>query len=162
MAKGSKGHGPLPIARLASRVINTATAKRGFAKADLISAWAEVAGPRYAALTQPESLRWPRDQAFGAILTVRVDGPAAVFLQHEADQFISRVNAFLGYAAVSELRIVQKPLGKKPATPGPPIELPPAMEKSIRRAVSDVESDGLRSALEQLGRAVATDRLARP
>jgi hypothetical protein len=162
MGKGSKRHGPVPIARLASLVINKATAKRGFAKADLITAWAEVAGPRYATLTQPESIRWPRDQASGAILTVRVDGPAAVFLQHETEQFISRVNAFLGYAAVSDLRIVQKPLGKEPTTLGPPMELPPATQKSIRQAVSDVESDDLRAALEQLGRAVATDRLARP
>jgi len=162
MRKGSKQHGPIAIARLASLLIDKATAKRGFAKAELVTAWAEVAGPRYAALTQPESLRWPRDQAFGAILTVRVDGPAAVFLQHETDQFISRVNAFLGYAAVSDLRIVQKPLSKEPTTIGALVELPPAVQKSIRQAVSDVESDDLRAALEQLGRAVATDRLARP
>lgn len=162
MRSGSKQHGPIPIARLASLLIDKATAKRGFAKAELVTAWAEVAGPRYAALTQPESLRWPRDQAFGAILTVRVDGPAAVFLQHESDQFISRVNAFLGYAAVSDLRIVQKPLTREPEAPAPEMELPPAAEKSIRQAVSNIDSDDLRSALEQLGRAVATDRLARP
>jgi len=162
MAKRSKGHGPLPIARLASRVINTATAKRGFAKADLINAWAEIAGPRYAALTLPESLRWPHERAAGAILTVRVSGPAAIFLQHEAEQLISRVNAFLGYAAVSDLRIVQKPLGKEPTNSPPNVELTHSIEKSIQEAVSEVDSDGLRSALEQLGRAVATDKLARP
>ena len=159
---GSKHYGPISLARLASGILNSATAKRGFAKADLIAAWSEVAGARYADVTQPEKLHWPRGEGQGAILTVRVDGPAAVFLQHETEQFIARVNGFLGYSAVSELRIVQKPIAKKPALSPPPRELPAATEDFIRVSVAGVEDDGLRAALEQLGRAVATDRLAMP
>lgn len=163
MGTRSKQRGPVQLARLASKVIDPATAKRGFAKADLVSAWAEIAGPRYGAVTQPERLHWPRSQSSsGAILTVRVNGPAAIFLQHETEQFLDRINAFLGYAAVAELRLVQKPIDSKPRPESPPPDLPTATKASIRNTVAGVDNDGLRDALEELGQAIARDRLARP
>ena len=106
-------------------------------------------------------MHWPRD-GYGAVLTVRVAGPGAVFLQHESEQFLERINAFLGYAAVGELRIVQKPVGAVDRGPAEPVELPEAELKSIRESVSAVEAGDLRDALERLGAAIASDRLARP
>ena len=163
MAAASKPYGPLPLARLASRVLDPATAKRGFAKADLITAWAEVAGPRYAAQTRPEKLVWPRERsAGGAVLTVRAAGSAAIFLQHETEQFIGRVNSFLGYAAVAELRIVQKPITEERPPKRPPPSISAAEEQTIDRTVAGVENDNLREALAALGKAMAKDRLASP
>ena len=160
MVRAKKQYGAVQLASLAAQVIDPLTAKRGFAKADLVLAWSDVVGPRYAALTRPEKLRWPRN-GFGAVLTVRVDGPAAVFLQHESEQFIARVNAFLGYSAVTSLRIVQKPI----AAEGPPPAAPEPSEAelaAVQQSVATIEAGGLRDALERLGTAVAADRLARP
>lgn len=162
MAAKAKPYGLVPLARLAGGLFDPVTAKRGFAKADLIASWSEIAGPRYADKTLPEKLVWPRDRSGGAVLTVRVDGPSAVFLQHETQPFIERVNAFFGYPAVAELRIVQKPVASaRAASPEPPV-LPEAEARAVEDSVAEVESDGLREALRALGTAVATDRLARP
>jgi hypothetical protein len=161
MSASARNRGAVPLAKLASRVLGPVTAKRGFAKADLLAAWDEVAGQRYAAVTQPEKLHWPRDGA-GAVLTVRVAGPAAVFLQHETEQFIARVNSFLGYNAVTDLRIVQRPLSRDAAVAAePPPTLSAEEEQAVQRAVGEIDSDDLRDALTRLGEAIAAENLAR-
>jgi hypothetical protein len=161
MRHAQKHYGAVRLARLAAGVIDPLTAKRGFAKADLVTSWGDVVGPRYAATTQPEKLHWPRD-GFGAVLTVRVDGPVAVFLQHEKEQFLGRVNAFLGYAAVTELRIVQRPIGRSARRDQAPPDLPGPTKDAIRESVAEMADGGLRDALLRLATAIATDRLARP
>jgi hypothetical protein len=160
MSVAKKQYGAVHLASLAARVIDPITAKRGFAKADLVSLWGEIVGPRYAATTQPEKLHWPRG-GYGAVLTVRVAGASAIFLQHESEQFLERVNSFLGYSAVSELRIVQRPI-VQPVPAAPPPDLPAAEQEAVRASVSAVGAGGLRDALERLGAAIASDRLARP
>ena len=47
----------------------------------------------------------------GATLVLRVDGGRSLDVQHNARQIIERINAYFGYAAVAELRIVQAPVG---------------------------------------------------
>jgi hypothetical protein len=160
MSPPKKRHGAVHLASLTAGVIDPITAKRGFAKADLVSLWSDIVGPRYAGTTQPERLHWPRG-GYGAILTVRVAGASAIFLQHESAQFLERVNSFLGHRAVAELRIVQRPM----ARPGPsatPPELPAEEMEAVRGAVAAIDPGGLRDALERLGAAIASDRLARP
>jgi hypothetical protein len=161
MTKAKKQFGAVKLANLAAGVIDPLTAKRGFAKAELVSSWNDIVGPRYGAMTRPEKLHWPRD-GYGAVLTVRVSGPGAIFLQHESEQFVSRINAFLGYAAVTDLRIVQKPIARtdRPVPKAP--DLPQSKRAAIKESVAAVEGGGLREALERLGTAIAADRLARP
>jgi hypothetical protein len=161
MSPAKKHYGAVRLARLAADIIDPLTAKRGFAKAELVSSWGDVVGPRYAATTQPEKLQWPRN-GYGAVLTVRVDGPGAVFLQHEKEQFLGRINTFLGYAAVTDLRIVQKPVERSARRAEAIPDLPGPTRDAIRKSVAGMEEGGLRDALMRLATAIATDRLARP
>ena len=50
-----------------------------------------------------------------AVLVVACEGAAALHLQHETGEIISRVNAFLGFSAIGRIRIVQKPV--RPSEP---------------------------------------------
>lgn len=141
-------------------VIEPLLAKRGFATADLIAAWADVVGPRYARSTQPDRLIWPRtagaegaNRPRGATLVIRVDAGMAIYLQHETAVLLERINGFLGFGAVTVLKIVQAPVSppapiKKKSAPSP------AVAKKASDAVAEIESDALRDALERLGRGV--------
>jgi len=86
----------------------------------------------------------------GAILVLRVEGPRAIEVQHRSGQILERVNAYFGYRAVAEMRILQAPVTRKasrPPAPPPPIDpgaLPPSPE---------IEDQGLRGALLRLGSA---------
>ena len=151
------------IGALIGAAIEPICAKRGFATADLIQAWAEVVGPRYARATQPDKLIWPRrDSAAtanvrkGATLVVRVDAGMAIYLQHEAAVILERVNGFLGFGAVTALRIVQGPV-EAPPPPKAPRPVSDAAQREAAAAVEGIESEGLRQSLERLGRAVYTD-----
>lgn len=159
-SSGRKGAGreARPIGALIGPVLDPICAKRGFASADLIGAWDEIVGRRYAGATQPEKIIWPRregENARGATLVVRVDAGMAIYLQHELTLVLDRVNAFLGFRAIGSIRIVQGPVERRAAS-APPAKptLSEGAQAAIRDHVGPVESEGLRSALEKLGRAV--------
>lgn len=156
--------GPVKLAELVGRVIDPVTQRRGYATTGLIAAWHEVAGDRIAACSRPEKIVWPKgeaNEASPALLVLRVDGPRAIFVQHEAGQIIERVNAYLGYAAIGRIRIVQGAIAGSAAAPGrppPPPPLPAADAQKLRASLEGVADEGLRSALERLGLGVLTDK----
>jgi hypothetical protein len=161
-APPQKRKGPLSLGEIVGRVIEPVTARRGFAKADLIAVWPEIAGPMHASCTAPEKIVWPRhaptDDPPAGTLIIRADGPRAVFVQHELPQIVERVNAFFGYRAVAQARVVQGPVGA--GAPKPPAAKPvdEATASRIAAETAAVEDEGLRAALERLGRGVFTDR----
>ncbi len=107
------------VAKLTKPVLD----KRGRAFAALVGEWAEIVGPALAPFTLPEKLSSgpASDVEPGAVLTMRVAGGAALEIQHMAPQILERINTFLGYTAVSRLRLIQAPmpLGAPPPPPAP-------------------------------------------
>jgi len=157
-----KRKGPLHLSEIVGRVIEPVTARRGFAKADLIAVWPEIAGPMHASCTAPEKIVWPRhaetDAQPAGTLIIRADGPRAIFVQHELPQIVERVNAFFGYRAVAQARVVQGPVTAAATRSPPPPPLDEASNLRIATETATVEDDGLRAALERLGRGVFTNR----
>jgi hypothetical protein len=154
--------GPVALGELIGQVINPVTKRRGFVTTDLIAAWPEIVGSRFADCTRPEKITWSRGKEMDGepgLLVIRVDGPRAIFVQHEAGQIVERVNAFLGYGAIGHLRIVQAPvrIGGAVATPIEP-PLSPRAEAELDARLSGVADEGLRSVLERLGRGILADR----
>jgi hypothetical protein len=163
-----RGHGPppaQPLSALVGRVLDPVSAKRGFANAELLAAWPEIAGPRYAHTTQPERISWAHGSAAaedGGTLTVWVEASAALHFQHEIGQILERVNGFLGFGAVRRIRIVQRPIAHAAAEPRhEPRPLDPAEESRLAATVAGVEGDGLREALKRLGRGVLAGNVAK-
>lgn len=157
-----KRRGAVPLTALVGRIIDPVIAARGFANGDLIGAWPEIAGAAFAGWTEPERIVWPRGVAGKepppGILYLKADGPRAIYLQHELPQIIERVNAYLGYAAIGQARIVQKPVAtrRKPARPALR-PLTGAAESHLSEALAALPDDPLRGALDRLGRGVFAD-----
>ena len=166
MAESSHGQrrpSAQPIAELVGRVLDPVTRRRGFATADLIAAWPDIAGSRFAALTRPLKIVWPRGEAnegLAGVLTLQVEGPSAILVQHELGQMLERINSFLGYRAVSQVRIVQAPVTQSQRRRPRQTETPLAAEEENRlvSATVAVEDDALRQALQRLGRGVLARR----
>jgi len=136
--------------------------KFGFSTAHLVMDWPAIAGKDLAAVSAPERLKWPprvapeaeeaeaeavRDRR-GATLVLRVEAARALDIQYQRQQILERINAYFGYAAVSDLRLVQAPLPAPSRRPGYRRAAP------TRAVVPEVEgiSDGaLREALTRLG-----------
>jgi hypothetical protein len=93
----------------------------------------------------------------GATLELRVDGPAAAIVQHQAEDIIERVNLALGSGAVGRLRVVQG-LIRRPARASRPGRAKPPLdagrEAELKAALADAPDGPLKDALMRLGRGV--------
>ena len=152
--------GPVILTELVGKVLAPMASAHGLALAHLITAWPEIVGARYAGCTRPDKIIWPRGRSGGeragepALLVLKVDGPRAVLVQHESSQIIEKVNSFLGYGAIGQLRIVQGPVGS-PNRAAPAMQpLGAEAENQLAGRLSGVRDDGLRAALDRLGRGV--------
>ncbi len=126
--------------------------------------WREVAGDLLAARTEPVRLIRPRGGG-AAVLEVRVDGPVAAVVQHQAPDLLARAELVLGRGAVERLRIVQGPVRARPAPaaaakPRPgrlrrPLDA--AAEAELAAGLAEAPDNRLRASLLRLGRAVRRD-----
>ena len=143
-----------PLSVLLSDVFSEAYAKQGFAARELVTRWAEIAGPEIAAHSQPLKMQWPRpvegQPQEPATLVLRVEGPMALEIQHSSDVILARVNRFFGWSAVGRLALRQAPLTRR--APRAPSRAPdPKAVAEVAKTLSAVEDDELRAALARLG-----------
>lgn len=98
--------------------------KFGFQRAALLTDWDTIVGEPLCHFTSPEQIKWNKSsnetaeieqfgQKSGATLIIRVEGPAALEIQHSAPQIIERINGYFGYKAIASIRILQAPMAKK-------------------------------------------------
>ncbi len=155
--------GPPPAAGKAlTATIKALDARFGQGAEGLKARWREIVGETLARRTEP--IRLVRGRGDGpAALELRVEGPSATLIQHQAPDLLARVNLFLGAGAVDRLRIVQGPLrgradhGRQPRSKPPPRHEGPldaAEEASLTESLSALPDGALKTALTRLGRAV--------
>jgi hypothetical protein len=146
-----------PLSVLLSDVFSEAYAKQGFAARELVTRWAEIAGPDIAAHSEPLKMQWPRpvegQPQEPATLVLRVEGPMALEIQHSSAVILERVNRFFGWSAVGKLALRQAPLSRRDR-PAPPRPLDPKAVTEIEQTLSSVEDTELRAALARLGAAI--------
>lgn len=154
-----------PLADLIGPAIAPLLAKQGFGESEIIMAWPEIVGPRYAAVSEPIRLQWPpqgprRDPGARpepAILHVRVDGGLAIELQHMQDVILQRVNRHLGWRCVARLALKQGPLERTAQAKRAPMPLSPEAVARGAKAAAALDEGPLRDALARLGASVLGD-----
>jgi hypothetical protein len=122
----------------------------------LVTRWDDIVGHEIAAHSEPIKLQWPRrtdDDGEAGTLVLRVEGPAAIEIQHLAALICERVNRFLGWRAVERLALRQAPLRRR--QPRAARTEDPAAAAPIAETLSDIKDDELKEALARLGAAVS-------
>lgn len=135
----------------------------GSGVAPLVARWREVAGELLARRTEPMRLIRPRGGG-PATLEVKVDGPTAALVQHQAPDLLERANLVMGAGAIGKLRIVQGPVKPPPSVDAGPAAVakarrrpPPldaASEAELEAGLAHAPEGPLKAALLRLGRAV--------
>lgn len=154
------------VGSFVAAVTSKAFQKYGFSAARLITDWPAIVGKDLAQCTMPERLKWPRALVHtededasppsgrrGATLVLRVDGARALNVQYGARQIIERINAYLGYSAIAELRIVQAPVAVPQARGATRRPVEP-----LRHEVAAIADVRLRDALARLGAEIRAGR----
>jgi hypothetical protein len=148
---------PPPAGRALSKTVRELDAKFGQGSGALAARWREIVGPEVARRTEPVKLVKGRNGAPSS-LEIRVAGPSAAVIQHQAHEILARVNLFLGAEAVQKLRIVQGPLRAAAEAPTAPrrraAPLDAAQEAELAAALADAPDGRLKDALLRLGRGV--------
>lgn len=153
----SRGGEARGIADLIPAIGETSFRRFGFIQSSLVSRWAEIAGPRYAAMASPESISFPRGKKAEGTLQLVVTSATAIFMQHAEPEIITRVNRFFGYAAIVRVKYRHGVL-TRPRAPEPQTKAPPSL-----RPISIAPADGLKpiadpelqTVLESLARSMA-------
>jgi hypothetical protein len=152
---------PPPAGRALKGFVREMDGKFGQGSSALTARWREIVGEDVAKRTEPVKLTKGRNGGPSS-LEIRVAGPAAAIIQHQAHEILARVNLFLGPEAVQKLRIVQGPLRRndQPAPPksrrAPPLDA--AEEAGLARSLHEAPEGKLKQALLALGRGVLRKR----
>ena len=164
MAGKRQGRYAVPVGDLATTILDPVMRKRAGMSTALLQCWDEIAGERLAANTRPERIAWPRraheDDPFEpATLIIACEGAAALRLQHQTAEIINRANAFLGFAAIGRIKIVQKKVVQTVPLEKPSLRALTDGERArVASSVGPITNDALRASLERLGRSVLASR----
>lgn len=129
--------------------------KSGKSVLELKRQWRDIVGDKLAGMTEPEKIsRGPA----GKTLTVKVAGPAAPFVQHQAALIMERCN--LAGADIKGISIKQGVIARKPTSNLRPISAPLSAdeERILTDSLDAIGSPTLKAALMRLGRAVGQRR----
>jgi hypothetical protein len=151
---------PRPLSEFLGATLGGVLKAQGFASTEIIARWADIVGPEIAAHSEPMKINWPRvknetgdqDQAEPATLVLRVEGPAALEIQHLSALVLERVNRFFGWQAIGRLALRQAPLRRRVSNVPPPPD--PAVTARIAASLPEIENEDLRQALARLGAAI--------
>ena len=145
-----------PLRDLLSKVVGETFTRRGFASAELVTRWTEIVGVEIAAHSEPIKIQWTRaadgEDAEPGTLVLRVEGPMAIEVQHQANVICERVNRFLGWRAVARLALRQAPLRRGERKRARAVDAVAAAR--IAETLSDIGDDALKGALARLGAAI--------
>jgi hypothetical protein len=152
---------PRPLSEFLGATLGGVLKEQGFASTEILTRWADIVGPEIAIHSEPMKINWPRvkndvgddDQSEPATLVLRVEGPAALEIQHLSAVILERVNRFFGWQAIGRIALRQAPLQRQtPKTrPAPP---DPAVTARIASTMPQVEDEALRQALARLGASI--------
>jgi hypothetical protein len=145
-----------PLREFVGKIVGETFTRQGFASAELVTRWAEIVGAEISAHSEPIKIQWTRpadgEEREPGTLVLRVEGPAAIEIQHLGDVICERVNRFVGWRAVARIALRQAPLRRdvrKTARVADPIAA-----ARVAEGLSDIADDDLRQALARLGAAV--------
>lgn len=145
-----------PLADLAASLLNDSFRKQGFASRELVTSWPEIIGAEIAVCAEPLKIQWPRglegERQQPGTLVLRVEGPAAIEIQHLSGVILERVNRFFGWQAVGKIAIRQAPVARRHKKMLPRID--PEKAAKVSETLGVIEDDGLRQALGRLGAAI--------
>ena len=146
-----------PLRDVAGKVVSEAFRRQGFGSAEVVTRWTEIVGAEIAACSEPMKIQWRRpadgDETEPGTLVLRVEGPAAIEIQHLANVICERINRFLGWRAVARIALRQAPLRRGRRIARPAVDA--AAAARVAASLGAIEDDDLRQALARLGASLA-------
>ena len=157
--RGKPQYRPAPMAGVAVGKVMRPLSKKFGGKAGasavaLSKHWPQIVGQRWSKISSPVKFTGGKD---GRTLVIAAPGAAAALIMSASGPIIERLNGHLGDGYVSRLRVIQTKMSQSASTSVPKRGLSPREEAQLQDGLSHIDNDGLKQALEKLGRGVLTD-----
>ncbi|HYD19249.1 MAG TPA: DciA family protein [Patescibacteria group bacterium] len=158
------GNRPRPLSDLVPGLTKDIFGKKNLLFGKMVSQWLHIVGPEVAAHTLPVELKFQRkaEKEKGgtpqAVLLLGVQPAFALEFSYQKNLLVERLNAFFGYPAIKDIKIVQdssimdKPVAKPVKTK--PVSL--QQQQAIDAVTADIKDNDLQTALKNLGKAIAS------
>lgn len=145
-----------PLPDIAGTLLAESFRRQGFASSELVLRWPAIVGAEVAQYAEPVKIQWLKvpdgHTPEPGTLVLRVEGPAAIEIQHMAQVILERVNRYFGFAAIGKLALRQAPLRR--ATPRAARAIDPQAVRSVAESLPGDADPALRDALARLGAAI--------
>lgn len=151
--------GPLKrVGALVPGIVASAARRHGFAAADVIASWREIAGDDIAALCRPLRISGSspagRRGEGGRTLVLAARREHALDIEYAADTIRERVNAYLGDSAIRRVSVEASDAAPEKPRQTPRRQPAPADEEGL----SEIGDEGLRRSLARLRGEIAAER----
>lgn len=137
-------------------ITRQALGTRGFSGADILESWVDIVGPDLSKGVRPEKLVFEKNNRSHGTLVVKTAGGAfAMLFEHQKRRVIERINAFFGYPAVSNIKMIQGALKlPTPVAVQPKRPIAPEKLNELSDKVCVIEDEELRAATYEIGKAL--------
>lgn len=144
------------LSELVDKPLADAFKRQGFASREIVTRWPQIVGNDISGFSEPLKMQWSKnaqDEGLPGTLILRVEGPAAIEVQHQTHLIIERVNRFFGWQAIDNVALRQAPLARREIRKTR-YKPDPAAAKRVADSLTGIADDPLRQALGRLGAAV--------
>ena len=166
MVSSERTHSGLsPIGLELQPLVRKVLGKRGFDSVTLIQKWKDVVGEELSLGVFPEKITYPQGGRMNGTLCVKVAGGAfATLLEHRKKILIDRINTFLGYPAVSSLRISQtmEQVRISQRDPEKPQILSKERGEALLKKLENIQDEEMKEHLYEVGKMILLKELAKP
>ena len=166
MGSSERTHlGLSPIGLELQPLVRKVLGKRGFDSVTLIQKWKDVVGDELSQGVFPEKITFPNGGRVNGTLCVKVAGGAfATLLEHKKKILLDRINTFLGYPAVSSLRISQTTAQVQISKEEPEKlqSLSKKKENELLEKLKTVPDEEMKEHLYEVGKMILLKELAKP
>ena len=108
----SKEHQAQGLQKLSSNIEEMAKkllGQKGFVEISLLKNWDSIVGEKLAQNCLPERIEYQKDQRGGGTLILNTfAGSVALEISYSSVAIIEKINAYFGYAAVQNIKIIQR------------------------------------------------------
>ena len=148
--------GPVPLSKQMASLTKKLVGTRGFSNADLLLHWSDIVGEEMAKGVKPDKMTYPKGDREQAVLHVRVSaGSFAVVVEHQKNIILEKINTFLGYNAVSDIKIKQEALEMKTdETKQEEINLSKEQSIELSKKLENIKDEQLREKLFNIGKRI--------
>ena len=135
-----------------SLIAKAAFQRHGFASEQLAAQWSLIVGDAIASVAKPDKIKWPTQggaQKQGGTLTLKAKAGRGLEVQYEIPRIIEKLNQFLGYGAISAIKVIQT--ADLPDMPKP-VKRPmsPKAQAAWNEKFESIEDENLKAALAKL------------